>query len=97
MARQVTNFTFKGTRRYPWETWMDGATWELEQGKDFDVSGDSFRSAAYTWSKRNGVRVSVSVSKDKKTVHLRKVSDCSEVLRAVGKQRRAADLVWTVQ
>ena len=40
MARQLTRF--KRTSRpgpdekYPWDQWLDGKTWELVQGEDFD-------------------------------------------------------------
>lgn len=45
----------EGYSRYPWNEWLDGDAWELEQGADFTVTTKSFRSAAAQAARiRNG-------------------------------------------
>jgi hypothetical protein len=34
-------------RRYPWKLWMDGNSWEIERGVDFDQPIDDFRNRLY--------------------------------------------------
>lgn len=39
---------------YPWEKWLNGETWRLSHGRDFDTSVRSFRVVAHQAAKRRG-------------------------------------------
>ena len=46
MARRLAGFpgkTPRDQRRYPWEAWTDGSTWEIRQGEDYDVATENMR------------------------------------------------------
>ena len=61
MAKAIEGFTARKTRaKYPWAEWADGQCWLLEHGIDFKVGRDSFRQAAYDWSRRHGLPVTIS-------------------------------------
>jgi hypothetical protein len=33
----------RGLRRYPWDEWTDGSTWEIRRGEDYDVATENMR------------------------------------------------------
>lgn len=41
-------------RHYPWAQWLDGRTWELVRGVDFDCAPASFQRNAYRAARRRG-------------------------------------------
>lgn len=67
MAKQATK---RG--KYPWDEWLNGESWRLTRGVDFQVSLQALRAAASQAAKRQGCRVTT-----------RKVNDTTLVLRAV--------------
>lgn len=46
-------------RQYPWDEWLDGHVWELEQGDDFTVDVKSFRATAAGAAVRSGLKVTI--------------------------------------
>jgi hypothetical protein len=46
MARRLDSFPGEGRRghrRYPWDEWTDGGTWEIRRGEDYDVPTENMR------------------------------------------------------
>ena len=70
LKRKVTGQVGRPTQ-YPWADWFDGNSWELYRGADYECSGASFSSSAYTAACRAGVRITMSVNGD--MVQIRKV------------------------
>lgn len=58
--------------KYPWKEWLNGESWTLTRGIDFQVSLSALRAAASQAAKREGCRVTT-----------RKVNDTTINLRAV--------------
>lgn len=82
MAKRVDSFErFPKARgpgrppKYPWETWLDGEPWELEQGSDFDGTVKGFRENLIRVGKRRGLEVEVSVSVPLGRVRLRAIRE----------------------
>ena len=53
-----------GTRKYPWDEWLDGRTWELKRDIDFDCQMDSFRTAAFSEAKGRNVKLASTLVDD---------------------------------
>jgi hypothetical protein len=49
------------SRKYPWESWLDGQTRILIAGQDFEGSPYSVREGAYKYAKRKGIRVRTAI------------------------------------
>lgn len=48
MARKLDKFDWNKTKRkgkYPWDSWLDGETYELVRGKDFNIDVEAFRTS----------------------------------------------------
>jgi hypothetical protein len=47
MARRLDAFPVgdqpRGQRKYPWDEWTDGSTWEIRRGEDYDVATENMR------------------------------------------------------
>jgi hypothetical protein len=47
MARRLDTFPghpqARGQRKYPWDEWADGSTWEIRRGEDYDVATENMR------------------------------------------------------
>lgn len=44
-------------RKYDWDNWLDGQTWELVQGEDFTIDMHAMRSSAHGMAARKQVKV----------------------------------------
>ena len=56
MAEVLEQHNFESTGihgKYPWPKWLDGQIWKLRQHVDYDCTTESFKQAAYAWSKRH--------------------------------------------
>jgi len=87
MAEVVTpgQFVFRlhGNTRYDWNSWLDGQRWKLRKGtraqvergeRDFFVEVEAFRSAAFGYAWRHGMKITTSVLPDKRTLILQRTS-----------------------
>lgn len=54
----------KGHGRYPWNEWLDGRTWELKRGVDFECSTISFRTSAYAMARKRSQQLRSVISDD---------------------------------
>jgi hypothetical protein len=55
-----------GTRFvYPWNTWLNGESWTLEQGVDFQQTAKSFRDQVYIAAGRRGITCNVHRESEK--------------------------------
>lgn len=64
MARRL-NKNLNRQQRYPWDQWLDGATWEIQQGEDFNVEMESMRVQIHNAARTHGFRATTSVKGDK--------------------------------
>jgi hypothetical protein len=53
--------THRRTEQYPWADWFDGLPRLIEEGEDYIVSTEAFRSSAYQAARRHGVKVSLAM------------------------------------
>jgi hypothetical protein len=68
MARTVDELPDPARGRrvtYPWDEWLDGRVWELEQGKDFQSTTQSFRQIAYNRAGQRGKSAAVQIHESK--------------------------------
>jgi hypothetical protein len=73
VAKRVDQFPQQPSQSiYPWDEWLDGSVWELEQGVDFKGTPATFRSVAIGQArKREGkvrtrlIRATTAGAKDK--------------------------------
>lgn len=65
MAEVVNDFP--ATR---WDDWLDGKTWKLRAGIDFQVSAQSFRVLIYKAAARRGKRARVAVREDGRVLYV---------------------------
>jgi hypothetical protein len=62
MARKLTKesgFEFKrnkGSGKYPWNEWLDGDTWELVHGEDFQPDIPYFAQMCYGAATKRGMK-----------------------------------------
>jgi hypothetical protein len=54
MANQLTEFPSKPRRRYPWDEWLNGEVWQVQQGEDFDCTMASFYTLLWVTAKTRG-------------------------------------------
>jgi hypothetical protein len=68
MAEKLENYEFTkvGGRlaKYPWGRWLDGSTWRITRGGDFDVEVSSIRSAVTEAARRRGLRAESRIEHD---------------------------------
>lgn len=61
MAKQLDEFEFRksnrGKRIYPWDQWLNGEIWQLQQGVDFEITMKQMRTAAHLAAGRRDLRV----------------------------------------
>ena len=52
-----SNTPIPSTRRYPWDEWLDGRTWTLEAGVDFDAGKhDQMAAMVHQAARRRGLK-----------------------------------------
>lgn len=45
--------------KYPWDTWLDGNTWAITRGEDFDLKEESLRAAVSAAARTRGLKARV--------------------------------------
>lgn len=82
MAKKVNPDLLSGGRGrppiYPWDEWLDGSTWLLTKGEDFDIQIESMRQSIYNMARRRGGHARVSTTVDGTGVLLRFVEGGSD-------------------
>jgi hypothetical protein len=56
------------TRKYDWDSLLDGRVWQLDRGRDFDCLPEVFRRQAYNRATQEGKHVRVYI--DGERIHL---------------------------
>jgi len=68
MAERLENYEFgKAAGRpttHPWDEWLDGSTWRITRGTDFDARPSSIRQEILQTAKRRGLEAETSVEGD---------------------------------
>lgn len=85
MAEKLDSFEFSGNKRtgrrpkYPWDEWLNGATWKLERGIDFHVPAKSFRTSLYAQARKRGMALEYTISENQCEIVFR-VLDKEEIV-----------------
>ncbi len=68
MAEKMENYEFGGAGgprpKYPWDEWLDGGTWRITRGADFDVKVASMRKAVFLAAQKHGLRIETRLEGD---------------------------------
>jgi len=54
VPRKLEAFPQAGTRRYPWDEWLNGEVWQLFKGEDYTAKTPTILSNARIQAKRLG-------------------------------------------
>lgn len=67
MAKRLDSFPFHKSRagKYPWDQWLNGETWQLTKGTDFETDLEIMRRATRTEAIKRGLNVHTSVDKNR--------------------------------
>jgi hypothetical protein len=58
VARILDSFpAIPSQSRHPWNEWLDGQVWQLEQGEDFGAKSKTFVANARSQAKKRGGKV----------------------------------------
>jgi len=75
MATVVEQLPHPGGRRppgeYPWDEWLDGQTWVLQQGVDYTVATRAMRAYAYRAGRARDLTVSTVRGDDDTSLTIR--------------------------
>ena len=68
MAERLENYEFgKASGRppkYPWDEWLDGSTWRITRGADFDGKVVSMRKMVSLAGRQRGLRAETRIEGD---------------------------------
>jgi hypothetical protein len=68
MAERLENYEFGGRfgrpPKHPWNEWLDGSTWRITRGIDFDARPSSIRQEILQTAARRGLGAETSVEGD---------------------------------
>lgn len=53
-----------GNAKYPWDEWLDGRIWKLEEEEDFQVAPESMRAIAYHAARVKGLKIRVQIDNE---------------------------------
>jgi hypothetical protein len=56
--------SWRGQRKYPWDKWTDGSTWQIWRGQDYDVATENMRVNLHTRASSMGRKVRTRKLKD---------------------------------
>lgn len=57
MVEQMPGHGNRGRNKYPWDEWLNGKVWLLEQGVDFYISITSMQSSVTNAARSRGIKV----------------------------------------
>jgi hypothetical protein len=85
--REVKEFQFArntgGNAKYDWDSILNGKTWELTQGEDFEMEPRTFVAHCHGTAKRRGVKVRTHTNQKTRTVVIKAVRPETETVEAV--------------
>lgn len=64
MARTLKEFPISPKARYPWDQWLDGQVWQLEERDDYGCKTTTLRQNAKVQATKRGGRVKSCVNKE---------------------------------
>lgn len=68
-----------GDSKYPWDLWLNGKVWQLDNGDDFIATKTTnFRQAVIKAAKAKGLKAKVAVVNDGKSLVVQAISMPSE-------------------
>ena len=80
--QEVSHFRFPtntgGKSKYDWDTILNGKTWELSQGVDFEMAPRTFVAHVHGTAKRRGLKARTH-TKDERTIIVRAYKEKVEV------------------
>jgi hypothetical protein len=80
--QEVSHFRFPtntgGKSKYDWDTILNGKTWELSQGEDFEMEPRTFVAHVHGTAKRRGLKARTH-TKDARTIIVRAYKEKVEV------------------
>jgi len=80
--QEVSHFRFPtntgGKSKYDWDTILNGKTWELSQGEDFEMEPRTFVAHVHGTAKRRGLKARTH-TKDERTIIVRAYKEKVEV------------------
>ncbi len=80
--QEVSHFRFPtntgGKSKYDWDTILNGKTWELSQGEDFEMAPRTFVAHVHGTAKRRGLKARTH-TKDERTIIVRAYKEKVEV------------------
>lgn len=62
--RRIDDMPQDRSKKYPWDTLMDGTAWLVDPEKEFGVSADTFRNSVYRRAYRTGTKAHTSLVGD---------------------------------
>jgi len=84
--QEVSHFRFPtntgGKSKYDWDTILNGKTWELSQGVDFEMAPRTFVAHVHGTAKRRGLKARTH-TKDERTIIVRAYKEKVEDTGAV--------------
>jgi hypothetical protein len=62
MAKKLEDFDFEdrgggAAQKYAWDAWLDGSTWEIRQGEDYEISTENMRVNLHAKAKQKKMEV----------------------------------------
>jgi hypothetical protein len=72
-----------GNSKYDWDSILNGKTWELTQGEDFEMEPRTFVAHCHGTAKRRGVKVRTHTNQKTRTVVIKAVRPETETVEAV--------------
>ena len=67
MAERLEHYEFRGLGRrptYPWDEWLDGSTWRITRGADFDSQARAMVKLVHHAARRRGQLVATQIEGD---------------------------------
>lgn len=81
----VGRYVTHSRRKYPWHKWLDGKTWRIAKGTDFEPSVESLKRAAYLAAARRGLNVSF-VNEGAGVLFIRATKEPKPLVAAMGRR-----------
>lgn len=73
MATVISAMPPKGSRKYPWDEWLDGTARCLHRGTDYTCSSQSMASIARCTGRRRGISVSASYNAERDVAYVQAI------------------------